>query len=143
MSGARSQRKEKRGRREVMDLLEKHGFTPVPTIDGITTDDLRVRELPKTSFEVKRIARIGACRYMDQARTQAKDDGAFPVVMMREDEGEWLALLPADGFLTVLEVCRHAAEAKAYAEQQVIMDAMGKDERRRFLKEENKRRRRI
>ena len=60
MSGARSQRKGKRGRREVMDLLEKHGFTPVPTIDGITTDDLRVRELPKPSFEGKGLARLAA-----------------------------------------------------------------------------------
>lgn len=43
-------------------------------------------------LEVKRYAQIAASRFMDQAQADAFGGPDIPVVLMREDGGEWLCM---------------------------------------------------
>lgn len=46
-------------------------------------------------LEVKRIARIGALRYINQAATDATPSGDVPTVLMREDgDTDWYVMVP-------------------------------------------------
>ena len=62
------------------------------------TADLKT-EVDKVHFEVKRYARIGACRFFDQA---VRDAGKhLPVVAMREDRGEWLIMMRPEDLIEI------------------------------------------
>lgn len=59
--------------------------------------------------EVKGYAAIAACRFMDQAIRDARS-GSVPLVLMRENRGEWMAMLRlADAARMAIEL-RHAQE---------------------------------
>ena len=64
------------------------------------TADLKT-EVDQVHFEVKRYARIAACRFFDQA---VRDAGKhLPVVAMREDRGEWLLMIRPTDILEIAE----------------------------------------
>ena len=56
------------------------------------TADLKVEGGVPLHLEVKGIKRIAACRYMDQAVRDAAE-GNIPVVLMRENKGEWMVMV--------------------------------------------------
>lgn len=59
--------------------------------------------------EVKGHAAIAACRFMDQAIADARP-GSVPLVLMRENRGEWMAMLRlADAPRFAMEL-RHAQD---------------------------------
>lgn len=63
---------------------------------------------PGARFEVKGRRKIGAMRFMDQARVAASQDhrGSVPVVMMREDAKGWVLMIPIEhvrGFVQWLD----------------------------------------
>lgn len=49
---------------------------------------------PGLHLEVKLYAKIGAMRYMDQAKEDAARTGDIPTVLMRENGGEWCVMVP-------------------------------------------------
>ena len=61
-------------------------------------DDMEVGNF---SVEVKRRKGIGCIRFLEQADTNAEID-KIPVVMMREDGGQWVVLLSLDDFLPMM-----------------------------------------
>lgn len=50
-------------------------------------------DMPGTHFEVKNVKSIAAARFMDQAVRDAKADGDLPLVLMRENRGDWLVMV--------------------------------------------------
>jgi len=56
-------------------------------------------------LEVKRYKGIAACRFWDQARGDAEEQGqgAVPVVIMREDRGPWLIMFAVDDVQSFVE----------------------------------------
>ena len=103
MSGLRSRNKGKRGEREVAELLRSFGvearrsqqFSGQDQTADLTTSVNGVH------FEVKRYARIGAARFLEQAKRDAGD--AVPVVAMREDRGEWMLMIPMDQLMELIQ----------------------------------------
>jgi len=61
-----------------------------------------VGALPGFHPEVKRLKRIAACRFMDQA-TRDAGSGLRPLVLMREDCGEWLLIIRLDDIKALCE----------------------------------------
>jgi hypothetical protein len=59
--------------------------------DGKETADIS-KALPGAHVEVKRRKKIAATHFMDQAiRDKAEEE--FPVVLMRQDRGDWLVMI--------------------------------------------------
>lgn len=58
--------------------------------------------LPGVRFEVKGRRSIGALRFMDQARAEA-EDYEIPVVLMRENGGDWHLMMALSDVLGLLE----------------------------------------
>lgn len=89
--GRASREKGKRGEREVASALRAMGFDSrraqqYAGADG-TADVLT--SIGGTHWEVKRYARIGSLRFLEQARRDAPE-GSIPVVACREDSGPWV-----------------------------------------------------
>jgi Holliday junction resolvase len=58
--------------------------------------------VPGVRFEVKGRKSIGALRFLDQARTEAKA-GEVPVVLMRENAGDWVLMVPLEHVRALIE----------------------------------------
>jgi len=95
MSGLKSRNKGKQGEREAAELLRSMGINARRSQQfsgqGETAD--LITDLEGLHVEVKRYARIGATKYMHQAKEDAGN--GLPIVIMREDRGEWLIMLEA------------------------------------------------
>ena len=92
--GKASRDKGKRGEREARDQIRKLWNAPdcirAAQSCGAWSADV-LAALPDSHVEVKRYAKIAACRFLEQAIADAKDD--LPILLMREDKGEWMVLL--------------------------------------------------
>ena len=95
MSGLRSRNKGKQGEREAAELLRSMGIDARRSQQfsgqGETAD--LITELDGLHIEVKRYAKISATKFMQQAKEDAGN--GLPIVIMREDRGEWLIMLEA------------------------------------------------
>ena len=92
-----SRQKGKRGELEAARALRAMLGVPVTRAaqhSGKEQADLR--GTPGVHWEVKLYAKIGACRFMDQA--EAESGGDVPVVLMRENGGRWLLVVPLARF---------------------------------------------
>jgi len=97
-----SRRKGKRGELEAARALRDLLGLPVTRAaqhSGKEQSDLR--GTPGVHWEVKLYAKIGACRFLDQAKRDCGQD--VPVVLMRENGGQWNVLVPLDRFRELLE----------------------------------------
>lgn len=90
-----SRQKGKRGELEARDEIRRlwHAPTLIRAAQacGAWAADL-IGALPCFHFEVKRYARISAADFMKQA-VDDKNEGQIPVVVMRENQGEWLVIV--------------------------------------------------
>ena len=97
--GKRSRDKGKRGELEARDRVRELWGVPgcrrSAQVSGALTSDL-TRGPQGLHLEVKRWKRIAACRFMEQAERDARGIGDVPVVLMREDGGPWMVLVPLD-----------------------------------------------
>ena len=93
---ARSQRdKGARGEREAAAAIGINWFAADcrrAAANGVHEAPDIQHALPSASIEVKRRARLAVYQFVDQAKAQAMA-GEIPVVVMRQDRGEWLVLL--------------------------------------------------
>jgi len=96
--GKASRDKGKRGEREARDQVVKHWNSPgcvrSAQVSGLFSSDLMYGP-PGLHLEVKRYAKIGCMRFMEQARQDSRDEDV-PTVLMREDNGEWCVMVPMD-----------------------------------------------
>lgn len=103
--GKSERRKGQVGEREVVKLLQGHGFesrrtAPLQT-DGLVSGAADVDGLPGFHIEVKRQERWSPKAWYQQAEQDAPL-GAIPVVFMRESRGDWLVMIDANDFLDVI-----------------------------------------
>lgn len=93
--GLKSRNKGKTGEREARDQVRTHWNAPdcvrSAQVSGKFAGDL-LGGPEGLHLEVKRYKRITATDFMDQAIEDA-GDGEIPVVLLREDHGQWLALV--------------------------------------------------
>lgn len=93
--GKPSRDKGKRGEREARDKVRELWNSPdcvrTAQVSGKYSSDL-MEGPPHMHIEVKRYSKIAAARFMEQAQD---DCPVFqiPVVLMREDTGEWLVMV--------------------------------------------------
>ena len=107
--GAMQRRKGAAGEREWCELLRAAGFTDAQRLLGQARDGGGDVPLPPMLWAVKRYNKIAVRRWLDQAEhsmLQYKQDGCnVPAVAMREDgRKEWMVLLRAEDFLTLLRM---------------------------------------
>jgi len=85
-----------RGERDARDAVREywhaHKCIRAGQANGSYSADL-LDALPNAHVEVKRIKRIPATDFVKQAQRD-RQPTEFPVVLMREDEGEWLVVFP-------------------------------------------------
>ena len=89
---ANSNRKGKDAERELAHALRAVGFVGARRgrqYQG-SPESPDVVGIPGIHIEAKRYKRIAVCRWMDKALTECSDKP--PVVMMREDQGEWMTM---------------------------------------------------
>lgn len=96
--GMRSRRKGKEGEREASKAarvyLNARGAARAAQANGAYSADL-IGVHERLHVEVKRIARIPATDFMDQAAGDARE-GTIPIVMFREDGGgidDWILMV--------------------------------------------------
>ena len=93
--GINSRQKGKRGELEACHVLRKLWLVPTliraAQACGAYAADL-ICALPLFHFEVKRYKTIASTKFMEQA-VEDKNDGQIPVVVQREDHGEWLLVI--------------------------------------------------
>lgn len=90
-----SRRKGKRGELGAARALrELFGVSVTRAAQHSGKEQADLRGLPGLHFEVKLYSKIGACRFMDQAQAESGDD--VPVVLMRENGGKWMVMVPLD-----------------------------------------------
>ena len=94
--GKASRDKGKRGEREARDMVRDHWDSP-KCIRSIQVSGTYAADLlygpPGLHLEVKRYAKIGAVRFMEQAERDAREDD-IPLVLLREDQGRWYVMVP-------------------------------------------------
>lgn len=92
-----------RGEREVRDLLREAGFEArrgQQFSGGSDSPDVICPSLPEIHIEVKRVQTGNPYNWMEQA---TKDAGKkIPTVWHKRNGKKWLAILPAEEFLTIL-----------------------------------------
>lgn len=98
--GKASRDKGKRGEREARDFVRDAWLCPQcqrsAQVSGLFNSDLMYGP-PGLHLEVKRYARIVALDFLKQAEEDsALQDGGIPIVLMREDGGDWAVLLRAE-----------------------------------------------
>lgn len=119
--GSHSRNKGKRGEREAVKLLREHWGCPnarrSAQVDGGLTADI-VGGPPGLHLEVKHHKKIGAVRFWEQAFDDCFG-GNLPVVLMREDGGQWMVMFEAfragdfvRGFLQGLDMDEHARDVQ-------------------------------
>jgi Holliday junction resolvase len=102
-----SRRKGADGERELANRLSELGHSAHRTAQrqGNAEDGAAdvLTDVPGLHLECKRVARIGAVRFYDQAtRDAAKTGATLPVVAMRENRGDWLIMLSLADFVRLL-----------------------------------------
>lgn len=109
-----SRAKGARGEREARDAVRKHWKSPSCERSaqrcGKETADL-FGALPHCHLEVKRHRKIGALRFLDQADRDRRSSD-IPIVLMREDQGEWVIMLRLEDSLKFAQalVTQHEAD---------------------------------
>lgn len=97
--GKRSRDKGKVGEREARDMVRKLWGSPEcqrsAQACGSFTADL-LGGPPGLHLEVKRYARIVPADWVQQATEDSKKSGDVPVVLCREDRGEWNVIIPME-----------------------------------------------
>ena len=95
--GKASRDKGKRGEREARDVVRSMWRSPncirSAQVSGSFASDLMYGP-EGLHLEVKRYARIAAVRWLEQAQNDSKGD--VPVVLFKEDRGEWYIAMPID-----------------------------------------------
>lgn len=114
---AKSRRKGAAGEREWRDFLREHGYSAIrgcQNAGGPDTPDVKTELDGRVHFEVKRVETF---RLWDSV-TQATDDagGAIPVVAHRPNRREWIVVLHARDFLSLLRQTHPPAEPLTEAE---------------------------
>lgn len=101
--GAMSRRKGANAEREVAELLRSHGFAARrgQQFSGSPDSPDVVHDIDGIHLEVKRTERLSLYPAMEQAKRDRRA-GDVPVVVTRQNGREWLAILPAEDFLTIL-----------------------------------------
>ena len=98
-----SRNKGKRGELEAAALLKEHGYEGARRgqqySGGAGSPD--VCGVPGLHLEIKRVEALQLYPALAQARRDAGDDGAIPVVLHRRSGQHWVAILDADDFLTI------------------------------------------
>ena len=96
--GKASRDKGKRGEREARDLVREQWQSPncqrSAQVSGTFCADL-LGGPEGLHLEVKRYKRIVALDFLEQAKEDSDED-ATPLVVMREDGGEWALMVPFD-----------------------------------------------
>lgn len=102
-----SRDKGKRGELEARDMVRLQWDCPdcvrSAQVSGKFSSDLMYGP-EGLHLEVKRYAKIAACEFMEQAVRDARP-GEIPVVLMRQNEGEWLLVVrfaDSPGFASLL-----------------------------------------
>jgi len=94
------------GEREWCEYLRSHGFEAQRLL-GQARDGGGDVPCPPVLYEVKRRKRLAVREFLDQAVRSIKSYTGpcnVPVVVMREDgETQWMVLLRADDFMTLLK----------------------------------------
>lgn len=89
-----ARRKGKRGELEAVHAVREHLGLPdarrTQQVDGGLAADIHTEK--RVHVEVKRRKAIAVEKFMRQAEHDA-DPGKVPVVVMRQDEGEWILML--------------------------------------------------
>lgn len=113
--GKASRDKGKRGELEARDAVREHWHSPhchrSAQAGGSFAADL-LKGPPGLHLEVKRYAKIAALRFLDQA-IQDSGCGATPVVLLKEDRGEWCFLLRMRDTEAFLNALHEADERQA------------------------------
>lgn len=100
--GLKSKTKGKVGEREVAALLREYGFVGQRGVQYQGgKDSADVLGLPGYHIEVKRVERFDLEAAMDQARNDAAG-AAVPIVFHRKSKRDWVVVLDADKFLTLV-----------------------------------------
>lgn len=100
--GKMSKTKGKVGEREVAALLREYGFVGQRGVQYQGgKDSADVLGLPGYHIEVKRVERFDLEAAMDQARSDAAS-AAVPVVFHRKSKRDWVVVLDAKDFLTLV-----------------------------------------
>lgn len=128
MSGAHSRNKGCRFERQVANALKvigihadrtaqigKHGADDVQiyktVIDPMGAGLANHYHMPIGAIECKHIAKIAACRFLDQAVSDGKDP---PIVVMREDKGKPIVMFFLDDAPKVAELYATARGVPTY-----------------------------
>ena len=102
-SGKKSRDKGKRGEQELARFL-RPWFPDARRGVGQSQDGGNQADIVGTGplfVECKLLKRIAALRHLEQC-TEASQSRGVPVVFMREDRGEWVAMLGASHFLQMI-----------------------------------------
>lgn len=98
-----SKQKGSRGERELVKFLKGVGFSAMRTQQycGASEDsaDVRVEELPRFHFEVKRTERLQIYEAVKQAEGDAVFSSKIPVVVHKKNREGWLAVMRIEDFL--------------------------------------------
>ena len=91
-----SRQKGKRGELELAKKLREYGYTCRRGQQYCGANgDADVVGIPGVHIECKRTNRISPYDLVEQAQRDAKE-GELPIVFLRRDNSEWLALMPMD-----------------------------------------------
>ena len=113
-----SRQKGKRGELEARDRVREFWYAPncirAAQACGAFSADL-LNALPNAHVEVKRYKRLGLlAKAMNQAMEDARE-GELPVVLCREDQGQWILALPlhfTEKFVDQFLENRHGTRAR-------------------------------
>jgi len=104
MSRINSRQKGAAGERELRDLFKSFGFDARRTQQYSGTEgtsDVTVAGLPTIHVESKRAEAFKGYDWVNQARRDAGDK--IPVVFWRKSREDWLAIIPANILIPILQ----------------------------------------
>ncbi len=102
--GKLSRDKGKRGEREVVKLLESHGFEArrgQQHRGGSDSPDV-IHNIANVHIEVKFVEALRLYKALEKEKTEA-EAGKVPVVFHRRKGKPWVAILDADDFLNIMQ----------------------------------------
>ena len=102
--GRASKDKGKVGEREVAALLKEYGFVARrgQQFSGRGDAPDVVHNMQGLHIEVKRTERLSLYEALEQAR-EDMNEGSVPVIFHRRSRKEWVVVLPASDFLTMMQ----------------------------------------
>lgn len=101
--GKHQRQKGAAGEREVMKLFNRALGTNERRILGQARDGGADGKVGRYRIEVKRRKRIAAISQWYAQVSKGATESEIPVVVMREDHGEWKVLLSLDDFLNIVD----------------------------------------